>query len=147
MVWAGISYGQCTNLHFIDGNLNAQRYRDEILAPIVAPYVQRHHVTFQQDNARPHVAIVCTDFLHQQNIQVLNWPPYSPDMSPIEHLRDVLDRRVQRRNPAPQNIQQLRQALQEEWDNIPQAEINHLLMSMRRRCVALRDANGGHTPY
>ena len=30
MVWAGISYGQQINLHFIDGNLNAQRYRDEI---------------------------------------------------------------------------------------------------------------------
>ena len=25
MVWAGISYGQRTQLHFIDGNLNAQR--------------------------------------------------------------------------------------------------------------------------
>jgi predicted ribosome-associated RNA-binding protein Tma20 len=22
MVWAGINYGQCTQLHFIDGNLN-----------------------------------------------------------------------------------------------------------------------------
>jgi hypothetical protein len=31
MVWAGISYGQQKPLHFIYGNLNAQRYRDEIL--------------------------------------------------------------------------------------------------------------------
>ena len=30
MVWADISYGQQTQLHFIDGNFNAQRYRDEI---------------------------------------------------------------------------------------------------------------------
>lgn len=28
------------------------------------------------------------------DIPVLNWLPYSPDMSPIEHLWDVLDRRV-----------------------------------------------------
>jgi hypothetical protein len=32
---AGISYRQQTQLHFIKGNLNAQRYRDEILRPIV----------------------------------------------------------------------------------------------------------------
>jgi hypothetical protein len=40
MVWAGISYGQQTQLHFIDGNLNAQRYRDEILRPIVVPFIR-----------------------------------------------------------------------------------------------------------
>ena len=37
MKWAGISYGPQTQLHFIDGSLNAQRYRDEILRPIVVP--------------------------------------------------------------------------------------------------------------
>ncbi len=29
MVWEGVCYGQRTQLHFIDGILNAQRYRDE----------------------------------------------------------------------------------------------------------------------
>ncbi len=28
MVWAGVCYGQRTQVHFIDGILNAQRYRD-----------------------------------------------------------------------------------------------------------------------
>ncbi len=37
MVWAGICYGQ---VHFIDGILNAQRYRDEILRPIFVPCVK-----------------------------------------------------------------------------------------------------------
>ncbi len=35
MVWAGVCYGQQTQVHFSDGILNAQRYRDEILWPIV----------------------------------------------------------------------------------------------------------------
>jgi hypothetical protein len=34
MVWAAISYGQQTHFHFIDGNLNAQKYRDQYLRPI-----------------------------------------------------------------------------------------------------------------
>ncbi|KAK7907707.1 hypothetical protein WMY93_016319 [Mugilogobius chulae] len=67
-------------------HLNAQRYRDEILKPIVAAFVELHHVTFQQDNARPHMAGICRDFLEDEDIPVLNWPPYSPDMSPSEKL-------------------------------------------------------------
>ncbi len=58
MLWAGICYGQRTQVHFIDGVLNA----------------------------RPHVARICTQFLEAENIPVLAWPAYSLDMSPIEHV-------------------------------------------------------------
>ena len=51
-------------------------------------------------------------------IPVLLWPVYSPDMSPIEQVWDALDRRVQLRVPDPANIQQLRRAIEEEWENI-----------------------------
>ncbi|ROL52174.1 Transposable element Tcb1 transposase [Anabarilius grahami] len=60
------------------------------------------------------------------------------DMSPIEHVWDALDRRIRQRVPVPSNIQQLRTSIEEEWTNIPQAIINNLINSMRRRCVALR---------
>ncbi len=39
IVWAGLCYGQRTQVHFIDAILNAQRYRCEILRPIVVPHV------------------------------------------------------------------------------------------------------------
>ncbi len=126
--------------------MNAQRYRDEILRPIVVPFIHDHHLMLQHDNARPHVAKICTQFLEAENIPVLAWPAYSPDMSPIEHVWDALDRRIRQRVPVPANIQQLRTAIEEEWTNIPQATINNLINSMRRRCVALREANGFRTP-
>ncbi len=53
MVWAGICYGQRTQVHFIDGILNAQRYRNKILRPIVVPFIHNHHLMLQHDNARP----------------------------------------------------------------------------------------------
>ncbi len=37
-------------------------------------------------------------------------------------------------------------AIEEEWTNIPQATINNLINSMRRRCVALHEGNDGQTP-
>ncbi|KAL0192584.1 hypothetical protein M9458_010880 [Cirrhinus mrigala] len=140
-------YGQRTQVHFIDGILNAQRYCVEFLRPIVVPFIHNRHLMLQHDNAWPHVARICTQFLKAENIPVLAWPAYSPDMSPIEHVWDALDRRIRQRVPVPANIQQLRTAIEEEWTNIPQATIDNLINSMRRRCVALREANGGHTRY
>jgi hypothetical protein len=50
-------------------------------------------------------------------------------MSPIEHVWDALDQRVRQRVPVPANIQQLHTAIEEEWDNIPQAFTLHLHLS------------------
>ncbi len=120
-LWAGICYGQQTQVHIIDGILNAPRYRDEILRLIVVPYIHNHHLMLQHYNARPHVARICTQFLEAEKISVLAWPAYSPDMSPIEHVWDALDRRIRQRVPVPANIQQLPTAIEEEWTNIPQS--------------------------
>ncbi len=106
LVWAGVCYGQRTQVHFIDGVLNAQRYRDEILRPIVVPFIHNHHLMLQHDNAWPRVARICTQFLEAENIPVLAWPAFLPDMSPIEHVWDPLDRRIRQRVPVPADIQQ-----------------------------------------
>ncbi len=60
MVSAGICYGQRTQVHFIDGILKAQRYRDEILRSIVVAFIHDHHLMLQHDNAWPHVERICT---------------------------------------------------------------------------------------
>ena len=145
MVWGGISHGVKTPLVVIQGNLTAVRYRDQVLMPHVLPFVNAHNLTFQHDNARPHVARVCRDFLNQNNVQVLNWPLCSPDLSPIEHLWDALDRRVRNRVNVPNNVAQLQLALIQEWNNIPQRTIDNLVGSMVRRVRAATETRGGHT--
>ncbi len=109
----------------------------EILKPIVVPFIHNHHLMLQHDNAWPNVARICTQFLKAENIPVLAWPAYSPNMSPIEHVWDALDRCIRQRVPVPANIQQLHTAIEEEWTNIPQATINNLINS-----IALCEANG-----
>ena len=147
MVLGGISHEVKTPLVVIQGNLTAVRYRDQVLMPHVLPLVNAHNLEFQHDNARPHVARVCRDFLNQNNVQVLDWPPYSPDLNPIEHLWDALDRRVRKRVNVPNNVAQLQLALIQEWNNIPQRAIDNLVGSMVRRVRAATAARGGHTRY
>ena len=147
MVWGGISHGLKSQLVVIDGNLTAARQRDEILRPHVIPFLQQHNLTLQQDNARPHVARIYQVFLVNNNVQTFDWPPYSPDLSPIEHLWDQLDRQVRQRQPAPATRAQLTRALVEEWNNIPIRWINAVMNSRTRRIRVMTRANGGHTRY
>jgi len=147
-VWAGISSRNRTQLHIFNGIVNAQTYLQDILQGIVVPFFQNNpnlH-TYQQDNARAHVARVCNQFLAQQQFNVMQWPPYSCDLSPIEHLWDELGRRVYA-NHQIHNVQDLRNALTAEWQNIPQADIARLTRSMRRRILGTITARGGHTRY
>jgi transposase len=46
---------------------------------------------FQHVDARPHVANLYTQFLEAENVPVLPWHAYSPDMSPVERVWDALD--------------------------------------------------------
>ena len=131
----------------IDGSLTALKYRDNVLVPHVIPAIRQRALTFQQDNARLHVAHICTDLLTENDIDVMDWPPYSPDVPPIEHLWDELDSHVRRRRNVPQTLGQMRQALQEEWNNIPLAKINKLIDSMMSRVHSAIAVRGGHTRY
>ena len=142
MVWGGITHGVKSQLIVVDGNMTAVRYRDEILRPVAVPLVQQRHLIIQQDNARPHVARVCQDFLANNNIVPLDWPPYSPDLSPIEYLWDELDRRVRKRRNPPATLAQLRNALINEWNNIPMRTVNALVNSIQRRIRAATAARG-----
>ena len=147
MVWGGISVRSRTDLVVIDGNLTGQRYINEVLQPVVLPFLHQHQCQYQDDNARPHRARIVQDFFRQNNVVRIDWPARSPDMSPIEHVWDILGQRVQRRIPAPRTCQTLAAALQEEWRLIPQHRIARIIRSMRRRCESLFAADGGHTRY
>ena len=148
MVWGGVSLQHRTDLVVIAGNLNAVRYREDILLPHVAPFLQAHpDMTLQQDNATSHTAHSVCDFLQDRNVSVLPWPAKSLDLNPIEHVWDLLDRRVRARAIPPRNVWELAGALLEEWGDISQQELAYLVQSMRRRCTAVLNVAGGHTRY
>ena len=95
MVWGGIMDRRKTNLIVVQGKLNAEGYINQILQPEAVSFLQRHRpAIFMHDNARPHVARKCRQFLNRNNVNVLPWPAVSPDMNSIEHIWDYLGSKV-----------------------------------------------------
>ena len=98
MVWDGIMGRRKTNLIVVQGNLITQCYITQILQPEAVSFLQRYGpAILMHDNARPHVARKCRQFLVRNNVNVLPWPVVSPDMNPIEHVWDYLGRKVRAR--------------------------------------------------
>ncbi|GFX31064.1 transposable element Tcb2 transposase [Trichonephila clavipes] len=84
-------------------------------------------------NARPHRANIVDECLLSEDITRMDWPAYSPDLNPIEHVWDMLGRRIAARQLPPTCLLELRRALLDEWCNIPQDQIDNLILSMPRR--------------
>ncbi|UYV69796.1 hypothetical protein LAZ67_7000751, partial [Cordylochernes scorpioides] len=149
MVWGAIAYDSRSPLLRIQGTMTAQRYVDDVLRPVTLPYLQGvPNALYQQDNARPHTARISQQVL--QDVQMLPWPPYSPDLSPIEHVWDIIGRRLHAL-PQPRSEDELWQMVEREWRAIPQDAIRTLIDSLPRRvaaCIAVRgDELNGRTKY
>ncbi|GFW77826.1 transposable element Tcb1 transposase [Trichonephila clavipes] len=108
-------------------------YRDVILEQLVRLFrgAMGAEFLFMDDNARPHRANNVDECLQWEDITRMDWPAYSPDLNPIEHVWDILGRRIVACLP------ELRRALPDEWCNIPQDQIDNLILSMSWRCTAV----------
>ncbi|GFW75242.1 transposable element Tcb2 transposase [Trichonephila clavipes] len=150
LVWGGIMLNGRTELHiFGRGSVNGDRYCEEVLLPRVRLF--RGSIgpdfIFMDDNARPHRTLAVEELLESEDITRMDWPAYSPDLNPIEHVWDALGRLIAARLIHPENTQQLKQMLIEEWALVPQEMLHQLVLSMRRGCEATIAVRGGHIPY
>lgn len=84
-------------------------------------------------------------YLVDNSIYTMEWPPYSPDMNPIENIWSIMKHKVRQSNP--ETIQQLERQIQIAWEDISNDVIQNLIDSMSNRCAAVIKANGGHTKY
>ncbi|GBN97769.1 hypothetical protein AVEN_160926-1 [Araneus ventricosus] len=88
---------------FAAGSATAVRYRDEIQYPLVRLFIAAMgtEVIFMDDNARPHRPRLVRSYLESENIPQMAWPARSLDLNPIEHVWDMLGRRIAGRSVHP----------------------------------------------
>ncbi|GFY14148.1 transposable element Tcb1 transposase [Trichonephila clavipes] len=149
LVWGGIILGSRTDLHVQSVTMIGHIYWDVILEQHVRLFrgAMGAEFLFMDDNARPHRANIVDECLQSEDITRMDWPAYSPDLNPIEHVWDMLGRRIAAHQPPPNCLLELRRALLHEWCNIPEDQIDNLILSIPRRCKACIESSGRHTPF
>jgi hypothetical protein len=88
------------------------------------------------------------EYFAAYGITPILWPPFSPDLSPIEKIWDRLKEIIEKMDPIiHRNYGRLRTAIIEAWESITDAEIRDIIRQMPERCQAVIDANGMYTGW
>ncbi|CAD6184674.1 unnamed protein product [Caenorhabditis auriculariae] len=146
MVWGAFSGSGIGPLHRVNGIMDKHVYKD-ILQNQMLPHLRAmgRGSVYQQDNDPKHTSLFVKDWFKSRRVNVMGWPSQSPDLNPIEHLWEELERRCA--NKRAKNCNEKFAQLLSEWNQIPMSTIDTLLNSMQRRCQAVIDARGFATKY
>lgn len=147
MVWGCFSFSGVGTLHRIHGTLDKNGYHS-ILSRYALPSGKQlvgHGFVFQQDNDPKHTSHYCMNYLKMKQesgeLSLMEWPPQSPDLNPIELLWEELDRQV--RKECPTSSEKLWDILQNAWQRIPSSVLEKLVLRMPRIVKSVLAAKGG----
>jgi transposase len=147
MVWGGFSIKGPVGYHsfntIMDGPYYVQILQDHLIRNARKQFGRRYRL--QQDNDPKHKSRVAQQFISNEVPEVIDWPSNSPDVNPVENLWSIIKRRVEKRKPI--NLQELDMFLHEEWDKTDMLVLNHLVNSMKLRCLALIESKGERINY
>ena len=150
MVWGCIIATGLGQLCHIEGNMDAKLYckilEDELLVTLSNLGIKKKDIYFQQDNNPKHTSKLATDWFQKNKIDKLDWSPNSSDINIIKHAWDHLNRRVCSRSPLLNILEELWEALVEEWGMIENDYIKKLYKSMPWWEQALLEARGWVIP-
>lgn len=146
MIWGCIAHDGLSTFCMLDGAITGTVYTrvlEEHLLGLLdeLPLAVRDSYTFQQDNARVHTGLEAQAFFVLSDVQPTDWPPYSPDLSPIENIWRLLKRNVRKRRPT--TIQELRIAIADCWREVvtPQ-RCAALFATMQRKMADVKKKQG-----
>ena len=118
--WGGISWNGATSLHIYKTNLTNDLYQDilEEHAMEIEEVYNNKKVYFQQDKHPAHNDVEILD--DYPNIELLDFPTYSPDLNPIENMWSTLKYRVACDGPKTEAA--LLRSLQAHWEDLTKTE-------------------------
>jgi transposase len=144
MVWGAISRKGKLALKFLEENLNQYSYLDLMESiPEQADEMFGARWRFQHDNAPAHKASRVREWLNDNVPFILDHPPQSPDLNPIEMVWGFMKYRIEERFPSNEN--ELRKTILEAWDEVSLKMINSFIDHLCNTIDHVIDLEGGFT--
>jgi transposase len=109
--------------------------------------IENPGLSFMHDNASPHKAAHTRNELESRGITPIEWPPFSPDLNPIESVWNTMKDYIQTHYTGHRDESTLYTAIQEAWNAVETSLLDILIDSMPRRCEAVIQADGRHIGY
>lgn len=159
MVWAAIHKGGRSDLIIMERDPAAPRNgysANSYIKALIDGLLPIHFGDreFQQDNAPIHKKASIDEWFACHGIEVIDWPPHSPDLNPIEHVWKALKAELKKLDTnlheLPKNevsIEWMKRQLITAWNALPQGLIDNLIDSLPRRLDAVIKAKGWYTKY
>jgi transposase len=151
-IWACFSSAGLGYCYIHNETLDAKSFVNNVLnthllqsADLLFTESPRQQWYLLHDNAPIHTAKLTRKWLYDHGITCLDFPPYSPDLNPIENLWQYIEKRVEER--ALNTIEELQDVIAEEWKNTPIDLLIKLVHSMPKRCLAVIATEGDHTHH
>jgi transposase len=152
-VWASFCAAGQGYCHIFNETMDKHLYK-RILSDNLLPSARLHFSLappaldqwyFLHDNDPKHTSGIVREWLHNNGVTALDFPPYSPDLNPIEHLWAAMAREVETHDCS--TMEKLQDVIAAVWDNVDGDYMQKLVHSMPARCEAVIEANGWHTKY
>ena len=151
MIWGCMLWQGPGHIHHIEGTMDGDLYvhilDDKLYQSLKKYRKKKWQVLFQQDNDPKHTSKKAKMWLENSGLKVMEWPPQSPDLNPIEQLWTYVKNRLEEYENYPSSITELRERVDIEWGKIPASVCQNLIESMPRRVQAVLQAKGGYTKY
>ena len=77
-----------------------------------------YELIFMDDNAPIHRAGLVIEWKTLHCVDSLNWPPYSPDLNPIENVRGFIKRKIHSRAHLPLTLAEFDAAVRQKWESL-----------------------------
>uniref|UniRef100_A0AC35U2G4 DDE_3 domain-containing protein n=1 Tax=Rhabditophanes sp. KR3021 TaxID=114890 RepID=A0AC35U2G4_9BILA len=113
-------------------SVNYQTLLSKNFLPHLAKFKRRKAI-FMQDNASCHRAVSTLKWFEDQKLKVMKWPPYSPDLNPMENLWAILPKWFMLGTGSFPMLKSSRRC----WKNIPQTTMTNLVDSIPQRIYKL----------
>jgi transposase len=143
-----VGYAGVGELAIVEWIMNAEGFVNILLGNLkksVRKIGIQDSYLFQQDNDPKHMARITREWLLYDASGLLETPPQSPDINPIENLWSLLETKIRKCKYSSREM--LIENLKQEWDKIDQEVTANLVNSMPRRLQAISDAKSLHTKY